>query len=275
MIPLSVADAFATKPFSGNPAAICRLPAHSAASAVWMQRVAAEMNLSETAFVVPRSEGGWDLRWFTPAVEMDLCGHATLASAHELWETGEATPEQSICFHTRSGALTCRRGADGIAMDFPARRSLPVAAPQGLFAALGLAEAAIRWVGRNVDDLLVELEDEAAVRGLRPDFAALKAVPTRGVIVCARSADPEFDFVSRFFAPADGVDEDPVTGSAHCALAVYWAGQLRRNTLRGWQASARGGAVAVELLGDRVTLVGRAITVWRGIWLGGFAGASP
>ena len=275
--PISVVDAFAEAPFQGNPAAVCRLPAGTTVSPAWMQSVAAEMKHSETAFVSPRPDGDWDLRWFTPQVEVDLCGHATLATAHALWEVPALAPRNTQRFHTRSGWLTCQRPPDKngkrntngngleIAMDFPARRAIEAAPPDGLLAGLGITREQTRWVGRDVDDFLVELADEAAVRALRPDFATLSTVKTRGVIVTARATG--YDFVSRFFAPQVGIPEDPVTGSAHCALAIYWAEKLGRNRLRAWQASARGGAVGVESCGDRVTLVGRAITVWRGDWL--------
>jgi len=264
--PISVIDAFAEAPFQGNPAAVCRLPAGASVAAPWLQAVAAEMNLSETAFVSPRRDGAWDLRWFTPQVEVDLCGHATLATAHALWETPGLAPAETLLFHTRSGRLTCRRRPDGIAMDFPARRPAGITPPAGLFTALGTTPPQTLWVGRDVEDFLVELTDETAVRALRPDFASLNKVETRGVIVTARAVN--YDFVSRFFAPRVGIPEDPVTGSAHCALATYWAERLGRDSLRGWQASARGGAVRVESRGDRVTLIGHAITVWRGEWVG-------
>ena len=219
------------------------------------------MNLSETAFLVPR-EGGYDLRWFTPAAEVDLCGHATLASAHVLWETERAAPAAPIRFHTRSGVLSAERDEhDYITLDFPATPPEPADAPGGLTEALGLEP---RHVARSRFDYVVELDDEQAVRDLAPDLAALGRIKgTRGVIVTAPGADGH-DFVSRFFAPAAGVDEDPVTGSAHCCLTPYWAGKLGRNTLVGYQASKRGGTVSVELVGDRVRLGGRAVTVLRG-----------
>lgn len=254
-------DAFAAAPFRGNPAAVCLLARPRPAT--WMRAVAAEMNLSETAFVSPRA-GGFGLRWFTPRVEVDLCGHATLASAHVLWQEGLAPAAARLRFHTRSGVLTAARRGGGIELDFPARIARPAPPPAGLRRALG---APARAVLRNQDDWLVELRDRRAVVELAPDLAALRALPARGVIVTAR-ARGEHDFVSRFFAPAVGVDEDPVTGSAHCALGPYWAAKLGRTTLRGLQASARGGVVEVEVAGDRALLRGAAVTVLRGELLG-------
>jgi PhzF family phenazine biosynthesis protein len=263
--PISVVDAFAARPFEGNPAAVCLAPSGSTES--WMASVAAEMNLSETAFPVRRSDGDWDLRWFTPTMEVRLCGHATLATAHRLWECGLAPSGEAVRFHTRSGRLVCRRnpGTQRVEMDFPARPALEVSAPAGLAEALGTELA---WCGRGEDDLLVEVADATTVRKLRPDLAALAQLPVRGVIVTAASDSPEFGFVSRFFAPALGIDEDPVTGSAHCTLACHWADRLGRTALSGFQASARGGTVGMELQGDRVRLLGHAVTAWRGQWLG-------
>lgn len=250
-------DAFTRAPFAGNPAAVCILPA--ARDAKWMQAVAAEMNLSETAFLVARDDGSWDLRWFTPAVEVDLCGHATLASAHVLWETDRMPPETAARFHTKSGMLTATRAGDRIEMDFPAKAVEPADAPPDLLPSLG-AEA--RWVGRNRMDYLVELADEPAVRRLTPDFARLARVDCRGVIVTAK-ADSGPDFVSRFFAPQSGIAEDPVTGSAHCALGPYWRDRLGKTELIGLQVSRRGGVVGVRCTGDRVILGGHAVTVMR------------
>jgi predicted PhzF superfamily epimerase YddE/YHI9 len=250
-------DAFTDRPFSGNPAAVLILSAP--ADAEWMQLVAREMNLSETAFLSPRDDGSFGLRWFTPTVEVDLCGHATLASAHVLWETGRLHPEAEVRFDTQSGRLVARRAGSWIEMDFPATPDQPSAAPAGLSAALG---AEPRYVGRSRFDTLVELGSEAEVRELRPDFGRLKQIP-RGVIVTARSSGGEFDFVSRFFAPAAGIDEDPVTGSAHCCLAPYWAKKLGKKELVGYQASARGGVVRVRDAGPRVILSGQAVSVLR------------
>jgi PhzF family phenazine biosynthesis protein len=264
MIPVCVVDAFTTEPFGGNPAAVCRLPAPVLVSSQWMQSLAAEMNLSETAFVTPRPDGDWDLRWFTPKVEVNLCGHATLATAHALWESKAAPDSNSLRFHTRSGVLVCTRRGERIVMDFPARTPEAAPFPEALLPGLRLEAESVSWHGRDVDDVLVEVCDEATLRALQPDFATLRLVTARGVIVTAVSSRPEFDFVSRFFAPAAGIDEDPVTGSAHCALAVHWGTRLNRRELRGWQASARGGAVGVEWRQDRVNLLGQAVTVWRG-----------
>jgi PhzF family phenazine biosynthesis protein len=226
-----------------------------------MRDVAREMNLSETAFLV-RLENGYHLRWFTPAVEVDLCGHATLASAHVLWQDGHLPEGQQARFLTRSGLLTAARRGAWIELDFPAKIAVEAPAPAELLPALGIAAA--KFVGKNAFDYLVEVDSEATVRGLSPDHSMLRKVPVRGVIVTARSARPEFDFVSRFFAPGAGVDEDPVTGSAHTALGPYWAGILGKSELTGFQASARGGVVKVSLKGDRVLLGGQAVTVMTG-----------
>ena len=252
-------DAFTREPFGGNPAAVCVLP--RAADPAWMQRVAREMNLSETAFLVGRESGEYDLRWFTPAVEVDLCGHATLASAHVLWEDGHLPPIDPAVFHTRSGRLSAVRRGDWIEMDFPAEPAEPSPAPQGLAEALGAEPV---HFGRNRFDCLVEVDSEATVRRLAPDIRGLAALPVRGVIVTARSDTEEFDFVSRFFAPRAGVDEDPVTGSAHCCLGPYWRRRLGCDAFTAWQASARGGVVKVTVAGDRALLSGQAVTVLRG-----------
>ena len=226
-----------------------------------MRSVAAEMNLAETAFLVRRDDA-FELRWFTPAVEVDLCGHATLASAHVLWQDGHLAPDAEARFDTRSGRLTARRAGDWIEMDFPAEPAEPDPAPPGLLDALGVTAM---WTGHRprLGYRLVEVADEAAVRRAAPDLRAL-ARAARGVIVTARASSGVADFVSRFFAPAMGVDEDPVTGSAHCVLAPYWAGQFGRSELTGYQASARGGVVRVRAAGDRVILGGQAVTVMRG-----------
>jgi PhzF family phenazine biosynthesis protein len=251
-------DAFAHAPFTGNPAAVC--PLDSPRDEAWMQRVAMEMNLSETAFLWPEADG-FRLRWFTPAVEVSLCGHATLASAHVLWETEQLPGISTVRFQTLSGLLTAEKQGEEIQLNFPAKPIEAVAAPAGLPEALG---AAIRFVGRNSMDYLVELESETAVRQLEPDAGRLADLPVRGVIVTARSSEPRFDFVSRFFAPAAGVPEDPVTGSAHCALGPFWAERLGKTELLGYQASRRGGIVRVALVDQRVLLSGRAITIFRG-----------
>jgi predicted PhzF superfamily epimerase YddE/YHI9 len=251
-------DAFASRPFSGNPAGVCVLPAPR--DERWMQDVAAEMNVAETAFLHPENEG-YRLRWFTPTVEMALCGHATLASAHVLWEEGRLPADRQARFHTQSGLLTADRRGEWIELDFPATPPAPAAAPPGLAAALRVGT---RWIGRSKFDYLVEVDSEDVVRGLKPDLAALERVDARGIIVTSRATTPGIDFVSRFFAPQSGVPEDPVTGSAHCALAPYWCEHLHRPELTGYQASPRGGVVRVRLAGDRVMLGGQAVTVLRG-----------
>jgi PhzF family phenazine biosynthesis protein len=252
-------DAFTDEPFKGNPAAVCLLEQQK--SSEWMQHLAQEMNLSETAFL-RQQDGGWSLRWFTPAVEVDLCGHATLASAHALWEEGILPPTDTAKFHTRSGVLTAVRAGEWIELDFPAKPQQPVAAPEGLLDALGV-KCAIH-TGKSAFDYLVEVDSEDAVRELNPNHALLRQLPARGIIVTSKAKGGEYDFVSRFFAPGSGVDEDPVTGSAHCTLAPFWASRLHKNEFVAYQASARGGVIRVRLDGDRVKLGGRAVTVFRG-----------
>ena len=260
-MPLTITqvDAFSSEPFGGNPAAVCLLP--RPVESGWMQRVAREMNLSETAFLVRRDDGAFDLRWFTPAVEVDLCGHATLASAHVLWEENHLAPNAPAVFHTHSGPLSAVRRDDWIEMDFPAEADKAVPAPNGLAGALGTEPT---YVGRNRFDYLVEIDTEATVRRLTPDCRRLRTLEARGIIVTARAETDGFDFVSRFFAPHAGIDEDPVTGSAHCCLGPYWRRRLGRDTFTAWQASERGGLVKVEVRGEQVTLSGQAVTVLRG-----------
>jgi PhzF family phenazine biosynthesis protein len=271
-VPLFVVDAFTAEPFHGNPAAICVLD--GPADPAWMQAVAAEMKHAETAFLhgEPQRAGVLRLRWFTPRVEVDLCGHATLAAAHVLWESGRLATDATARFETRSGLLTAARRGEEIELDFPAEPATATAPPDGLLEALGLAPGDARFVGRNRMDWLVELERDEAVRALAPDFVRLARVPCRGVIVTAPSARPGCDFLSRFFAPAAGIDEDPVTGSAHCCLAPFWrerlAGRGESGELVGFQASERGGFVRVRLAGARVMLRGRAVTVVRGELVG-------
>ena len=255
-------DAFTDQPFRGNPAAVCILPTEP--EAAWMQAVAREMNLSETAFVVPHptEPGAYGLRWFTPAVEVDLCGHATLASAHVLWEDGHLAPDRPALFHTRSGQLRAELGGDGwIALDFPTTPVESELDPGPLAEALGTP---VRSAGRSRFDVLAEVADEATVRSLAPDLARLAAIPARGILVTSRASTAGVDFVSRCFFPAVGIDEDPVTGSAHCTLGPFWAGRLGRSDLVGHQVSARGGVVRVDVGGERTTLRGRAITAFRG-----------
>jgi predicted PhzF superfamily epimerase YddE/YHI9 len=257
-IPLFHVDAFAESPFSGNPAAVCVLNAARPDS--WMRGIAAEMNLSETAFLEIRDDA-FGLRWFTPRVEVDLCGHATLASAHVLWEAGLLPPRRQARFHTRGGLLTADKNGEWIELDFPAEPERRCDAPDGLARALG---AGLKYVGKNRMDLLVEAETEAVVRNLRPDMAFLSQLPARGVIVTALCASGGYDFVSRFFAPGVGVDEDPVTGSAHCCLAPFWGERLGKNRLLAYQMSARGGVLRLELAGNRVRIGGKAVTIARG-----------
>jgi PhzF family phenazine biosynthesis protein len=319
--PVLVVDAFTNEPFRGNPAGVVLLEKPRPDD--WMQSFAAEMKHAETAFLVPE-EGGFHLRWFTPVAEVDLCGHATLASAHALWETGTLEAGHEARFRTRSGLLTARQVRGGIEMDFPALPPRPVedcdseggtglvgavvnkalsgAVCEAIFRGLG---ARGRYVGWNGSDYLVELDSEEAVRALKPDFATLGSIGTRGVIATAvaantggsapaNSGEPAtakgggsatakgggssapngggsstpngggYDFISRFFAPAFGIDEDPVTGSAHCALGPYWGAKLGKDEIVGYQASPRGGTIAIKLRGDRVALVGRAVTILRG-----------
>ncbi|HEX6643212.1 MAG TPA: PhzF family phenazine biosynthesis protein [Gemmatimonadales bacterium] len=252
-------DAFTDRPFAGNPAAVCVLEQPIADEL--MAAIAAEMNLAETAFLqrLPGTEE-WSLRWFTPEVEVDLCGHATLASAHALWESGKAREDQRIHFHTRSGILTAERRNGWIELDFPALPSRPEPMPGWLAGAIGAEPVAFE---RSRFDLVVEVADEATVRNLRPNLARLGEEPVRGFIVTARGTG-EHDFVSRFFGPAAGVMEDPVTGSAHSVLGPYWAERLGRTDFTAFQASRRGGVLRVSVRGDRVLLAGQAVTTLRG-----------
>lgn len=255
--PIYVIDAFASEPFTGNPAAVCLL--EEPAEEVWMQSVAAEMKHAETAFVVPL-DFGYGLRWFTPTVEVALCGHATLASAHVLWTTGRQPEADSIVFHTQvSGELICHKIDGMVQMDFPAKEVTVTELPRGLSDALGVP---VEWIGQNGMDYLVLTTDEQMVRNAEPDHSILATLPVRGVIVTAQS--DEYDFVSRFFAPGSGVPEDAVTGSAHCALGPFWASRLGKTKFRAYQASSRGGEIGVHVLGDRVLLLGKGITMLSG-----------
>lgn len=258
-VPLFQVDAFASEAFRGNPAAVCLLD--TPASEPWMRNVAAEMNLAETAFVVPEGDA-FGLRWFTPTVEVDLCGHATLAAAHVLWQAGRLPGAAVARFNTKSGRLTAAPIGDWIELDFPATPARPVDAPPGMLEALGLGAAA--YVGLSPFDYLVEVADASIVRALAPDFARLRSLHARGVIVTSRASTAGVDFVSRFFAPGSGIDEDPVTGSAHCCLAPYWAPKLSKTELVARQLSSRGGELRIALAGDRVKLRGQAVTVLRG-----------
>ncbi len=257
-------DAFTKRRFAGNPAAVCVLA--EPADERWMQDVAAEMNLSETAFARRLEDGSrFNLRWFTPVSEVDLCGHATLATAHILWEDGHLPRGEPALFETRSGLLTARPGPEGIELDFP---SEPVSVPMSDTGELARLETAlgapVKFAGTNRFDLLVELESEEIVRGLRPDFRLLEEYPVRGVIATARSRSDEFDLVSRFFAPRVGINEDPVCGSAHCCLGPYWAQKLGRTKLTAHQVSCRTGVVKIRVEGPRTILIGDAVTVLRG-----------
>ncbi|WP_035988059.1 PhzF family phenazine biosynthesis protein [Leptolyngbya sp. KIOST-1] len=256
-IPLTQVDAFTDVAYGGNPAAVCALPAPRPDG--WMQRVAQEMNLSETAFFYPEAEG-YRLRWFTPTVEVDLCGHATLATCHVLWSEGHLPGDRPATFYTRSGVLTARRLGDWIELNFPANPSQPIAEPPGLAAALGAKPLA---VVENSLGYLVELDSAATVRDLQPDFAVLGQFPVHGLIVTSVGEAP-YDFVSRFFAPNLGIDEDPVTGAAHCCLSPYWREKLGQTTFLAHQSSTRGGVVKVRDEGDRIHLSGQAVTVLRG-----------
>ncbi|TVR94044.1 MAG: PhzF family phenazine biosynthesis protein [Spirochaetaceae bacterium] len=259
-------DAFTDRAFSGNPAVVCLLATE--ADPHWMQQVAAEFGVSETAFVVTR-QGGFGLRWFTPEVEVDLCGHATLAAAHVLWySTGQVTGYNKIKFFTASGVLQAARvrdadGSEQIELEFPAEAPEPCELDPRFLQAIGVDRA--RYIGKNRLDYILELDHEQQVRELNPDFGALRNLPARGIITTAVSDSREqYDFVSRFFAPGAGIDEDPVTGSAHCCLGPYWQQKLGGAELLGYQASKRGGFVAVRPVLDKVFLRGTATQIWRG-----------
>jgi PhzF family phenazine biosynthesis protein len=251
-------DAFTSQPFAGNPAAVYLLERWP--DDAWLQRVAREMNQSETAFLVPQREG-FHLRWFTPLIEVDLCGHATLASAHTLWKIGTVPSRETIKFSTRSGQLTAAPTGDLIELDFPLLPEQSIASPAQLAESLGVVPT---YVGQSHHDLVVEVATEGLVRSATPDFTRLAKLATRGVIVTARASTPPFDFVSRFFAPAAGINEDPATGSAHCCLADFWRKRLRKDSFRAFQASSRGGDFHVRIVGERVILGGQAVTVARG-----------
>jgi PhzF family phenazine biosynthesis protein len=251
-------DAFTDTPFRGNPAAVCILT--ESRDEGWMQSLAGEMNLSETAFLY-RKDDGFSLRWFTPSVEVDLCGHATLASAHVLWESGLLGTDRQALFYTRSGILTAEKKEGLIELDFPAEPEEEAAVSPGIVKSLGITP---EYVGKNRFDYLIEVESEEVLRNIKPDFAMLGTIPVRGVIVTSISASKDYDFVSRFFAPAIGINEDPVTGSAHCCLGPFWRKRLKKDKFTAYQASSRGGVVRVRLEGNRVYLGGKAVTVFRG-----------
>jgi PhzF family phenazine biosynthesis protein len=257
-VPLFQVDAFTDQHFAGNPAAVCLLP--EPRQAIWMQQVAREMNLSETAFLSSQ-EGSFGLRWFTPLAEVDLCGHATLASAYVLWELGWLKTHETARFHTRSGLLSAELRDGLIVLDFPVLNEKPATAPEALLTALGMGPT---YVGKFGEQYLLEVADEQIVRTLRPDFQALRAIPGRGVVVTSRAVSSMYDVVSRYFAPWVGIDEDPVTGSVHCCLGPYWSKRLGKDSLQAYQASARGGSLRIQLKNGRVYLGGHAVMVVRG-----------
>jgi PhzF family phenazine biosynthesis protein len=273
-VQITQVDAFTATPFKGNPAAVCILK--SPRDEKWLADVAREMNLSETAFLVPDTDdhGAFQLRWFTPSVEIALCGHATLASAHVLWDEGRLAPHANARFHTKSGLLTCTKLGNWIEMDFPATFVEPAEVPAQLADALFTQgkPGDFKFTGRSKFDYLVELADEETVRSLNPNFHLLRQLPVRGIVVTALASAAnahDYDFISRFFAPGSGIDEDPVTGSAHCALAPFWAQRTGKHEMTGYQASPRGGIVKVRPVQDRVFLSGQAVTVLRGELIAG------
>ena len=251
-------DAFTDKPFSGNPAGVCMFSEER--DELWMQSIACEMNLSETAFLRKNGDG-YSLRWFTPKVEVDLCGHATLASAHILFERGHLKRGEQARFRTRSGLLTATSKEDWIELDFPKQPVTSSSPPTGLVESLGVRP---KFVGKNALYFIVEVESEEIVRGMKPDFGHLASVPVSGVAVTSKASTPGFDFVSRFFAPTFGIDEDPVTGSSHCGLGPFWEERLHKNELTAYQASARGGVIRVRVSSNRVFLGGKAVTILQG-----------
>ena len=265
-IPIYQVDAFTRVPFKGNPAGVCLLDQPE--SVEWMQAMAAEMNLSETAFLLPEGDLEEDscqncyrLRWFTPKVEVKLCGHATLASAHILWQTGLLPSSETARFLTRSGELTARKRGDWIELNFPARPAAEAQAPEGMIESLGVEPL---FVGKANEDYLVEVASEAEVRRAAPDFAALKSAQARGIILTSKADSVQLDFVSRFFAPAVGINEDPVTGSSHTTLVPYWSHKLGKTEMAAHQASARGGDLRLRLEGERVIIGGQAVTIFSG-----------
>ena len=251
-------DSFTAQAFAGNPAGVCIL--EQPKEAQWMQQMAAEMNLSETAFLLKKADGSYHLRWFTPVAEVELCGHATLASAHILWEKGFLKSSEMARFRTLSGSLTAVKKGNWIEMDFPAEEEEPALISGTLTQALGVRPV---HIGKNRMDYLIVVDSEYTVRHLQPNFSVLAQSPVRGFMVTAASGSPGIDFVSRFFAPALGINEDPVTGSAHCCLAPYWAKIFKKNSLTAFQASARGGLLRLQVQGERVLIAGQAVTVFE------------
>lgn len=255
-------DSFAHEPFAGNPAAVCIVP--DVMDELWMQNVAAEMNLSETAFVRQMDETDFAIRWFTPTVEVPLCGHATLASAHVLWEEGMVMLSEAVTFYPKQGTLIARREEDWICLEFPAIPVEEVSVPDGLIEALGQSPKSVHKSTAIFEEYLVEMDSARTVRSVQPDFAKLRASGISACVVTAQDETGTFDIVSRFFGPGVGVDEDPVTGVAHCALGPYWADRLGKREFVAHQASKRSGTLRVRVHGDRVDLLGQAITVLRG-----------
>jgi PhzF family phenazine biosynthesis protein len=250
-------DAFTDSIFSGNPAAVCILP--EPREDAWMQKLAQELNLSETAFLQKRGDG-YNLRWFTPLVEVDLCGHATLASAHILWEEGLLRTNEVARFHTRSGLLKAERSGEWIELDFPALPDRKMPIPKGMAKALGVRP---KYLGRSRFDYIAEVESENQIANIKPNFTLLSALPIRGLIVTARASTAPYDFVSRFFAPRAGINEDPVTGSSHSVLGPFWKAKLGKSELLAYQASKRGGVLRIRVGDRRVFIGGRAVTVFR------------
>jgi PhzF family phenazine biosynthesis protein len=251
-------NAFTDQPFTGNPAAVCFLPGPK--DAEWMQKVAKEINLPTTAFI-EHTNGGFSLRWFTPTTEIPLCGHGTLASAYVLWEIGYIQAEHSVSFSTKSGILTAAVKNGWIELDFPSAPDHEITAPDKLIKALGVVP---KYVGKNQLDYIVEVESEDVVKNLTPAIDSIAQLPIRGVIVTSRSSSGKFDFISRFFSPAQGIVEDAVTGSAHCCLGPYWKRRLNKDEFIAYQVSSRGGMIKVKIANNRVLLSGKAVTILKG-----------
>jgi len=255
-------DAFTDEPFKGNPAGVCLLQAPE--SDGWMQALAAEMNLSETAYLLP-VEDGWQLRWFTPKTEVDLCGHATLASAKVLFESQPELQDRAISFQTRSGMLQARWINGRIELDFPAMAYQPITVPHIVVEVLGFTPIG---AVRSGNYYLFEAMDAQLVREAKPNIGELEKLPYPEVMITAQTPDEGYDFISRFFAPQLGVDEDPVTGSAHCLLTPYWAEKLGKKDLSAFQASERGGDLYLRLVGDRVRIAGDARIIFKAeLWI--------
>ncbi len=259
-IPIFQVDAFTVKPFKGNPAGVCLL--EQPRDAAWMQAIATEMRLSETAFLSPKGND-YNLRWFTPSTEVDLCGHATLASAHILFELGFYDPDETIFFHTRSGVISATFNHGTIELDMPLIRPVPAESSPLLEEILGQVPLA---VARSEDKsiLLAEIADPAALETFDPDFKKISTLEEINLVITAQTSEGKFDFISRFFSPKTGIPEDPVTGLGHCILTPYWAEKLNKDQLVAYQASARGGTVWCRLGKERVYLGGKAVTLFSG-----------